>query len=108
MKKGVPSSARKEVNDKRISRIIREVEERFDEALSLRVFAQKEFLSEAYLSRYFKKTTGLGFLQYLTEVRLKHAIQDLLHSAESITEIALKTVFRVKSIFQKYLSFILS
>lgn len=105
LKKGVPSSARKEVNDKRISRIIREVEERFDEALSLRVFAQKEFLSEAYLSRYFKKTTGLGFLQYLTEFRLKHAIQDLLHSAESITEIALKNGFSSQKHFSEVFKF---
>ncbi|PZG39045.1 helix-turn-helix domain-containing protein [Listeria ivanovii] len=105
LKKEIPSSARKEVNDKRISRIIREVEEHFDEALSLREFAQKEFLSEAYLSRYFKKTTGLGFLQYLTEVRLKHALQSLMHSTENITEIALKNGFSSQKHFSEVFKF---
>ncbi|WP_271000448.1 helix-turn-helix domain-containing protein [Listeria seeligeri] len=101
LKKQIPSSTRKEVNDKRISRMIREVEERFDEPLSLREFAQKEFLSEAYLSRYFKKTTGLGFLQYLTEVRLKHALQNIIHSTESITDIALKNGFSSQKHFSE-------
>ncbi|MBF2374265.1 helix-turn-helix domain-containing protein [Listeria seeligeri] len=101
LKKQIPSSTRKEVNDKRISRMIREVEERFDETLSLREFAQKEFLSEAYLSRYFKKTTGLGFLQYLTEVRLKHALQNIIHSTESITDIALKNGFSSQKHFSE-------
>lgn len=101
LKKQIPSSTRKEVNDKRISRMIREVEERFDEPLSLREFAQKEFLSEAYLSRYFKKTTGLGFLQYLTEVRLNHALQNIIHSTESITDIALKNGFSSQKHFSE-------
>lgn len=104
-KKEIPSSTRKEVNDKRISRMIREVEEHFDEALSLREFAQKEFLSEAYLSRYFKKTTGLGFLQYLTEVRLKHALQSLMYSTENITEIALKNGFSSQKHFSEVFKF---
>ncbi|WP_088810446.1 MULTISPECIES: helix-turn-helix domain-containing protein [Listeria] len=101
LKKENPSFAKKEMNDKRISRIIREVEEHFDEALSLHDFAQKEYLSEAYLSRYFKKTTGVGFLQYLTEVRLKHARENLLYSTESITEIALKNGFSSQKHFSE-------
>ncbi|EIA20793.1 helix-turn-helix domain-containing protein [Listeria fleischmannii] len=96
-----PSSLRKETGDKRISRIIREIEERFFEPLSLQEFAQKEFLSEAYLSRYFKKTTGVGFLHYLTEIRLKNALQNLLYSTESITDIALKNGFSSQKHFSE-------
>lgn len=79
--------------DSRISKIIQRLQEHYDEPITLNELASREYLSSTYLSRYFKKVTGYGFLQYLTEVRLKHALQDLLHSSCSITEIALKNGF---------------
>lgn len=79
--------------DSRISRIIQRLQEHYDEPITLNELASREYLSSTYLSRYFKKVTGYGFLQYLTEVRLKHALQDLIHSSHSITEIAFKNGF---------------
>lgn len=91
---------RKEV-DSRISRIIQRLQKHYDEPITLNELASQEYISSTYLSRYFKKITGCGFLQYLTEVRLKHALQDLLQASFSITEIALKNGFSSQKQFSK-------
>lgn len=80
-------------DDERIMRIIQEIEQRYDEPITLHEIAQKEYLSVSYLSRYFKKMTGFGFVQYVNLVRLKHSLDDLLHSTDSLSHIALKHGF---------------
>ncbi|MFC0492173.1 L-rhamnose operon regulatory protein rhaS [Listeria grayi] len=87
--------------DSRISRIIQRLQDHYDEPITLNELASREYLSSTYLSRYFKKVTGYGFLQYLTEVRLKHALQDLIYSSHSITEIAFKNGFSSQKHFQE-------
>lgn len=55
--------------------------------------ANKEFLSPSYFSRYFKQFVGVNFSKYLTSVRLKHSKEDLVHSSESIFQIASRNGF---------------
>ncbi|EUJ22938.1 amino-terminal domain-containing protein [Listeria grandensis FSL F6-0971] len=81
------------VHDTRITRITQQLEQRFDEQITLQDIAEQEFLSVSYLSRYFKKVTGLGFLQYLTQIRLKHSLDDLRASSANISQIAQKNGF---------------
>nr|WP_241433016.1 helix-turn-helix domain-containing protein [Listeria cornellensis] len=81
------------VHDTRITRITQQLEQQFDEPITLQDIAEQEFLSTSYLSRYFKKVTGLGFLQYLTQIRLKYSLEDLRTSSANISQIAQKNGF---------------
>lgn len=92
-KKELPMQDGVSVHDTRITRITQQLEQQFDEPITLQDIAEQEFLSTSYLSRYFKKVTGLGFLQYLTQIRLKHSLEDLRTSSANISQIAQKNGF---------------
>ena len=61
--------------------------------LSLRDIADYAHLSVPYLSTFFDKYFGMSFLTYYTNVRLRHAVSDLMSSDESIEKIALDNGF---------------
>lgn len=92
-KKELPTQDGVSVHDTRITRITQQLEQQFDEPITLQDIAEQEFLSTFYLSRYFKKVTGLGFLQYLTQIRLKHSLEDLRTNSANISQIAQKNGF---------------
>lgn len=92
-KKEGPLTGAGEASDERIARIIHTIELRYAEPLTLAEMAESEYLSPTYLSRYFKQTTGMGFLQYLKMVRLKHCVEDLLQTADNMFQIAVRNGF---------------
>ncbi|MFV0363670.1 MAG: helix-turn-helix domain-containing protein [Suipraeoptans sp.] len=55
--------------------------------------AGKAFMSPQYFSKYFKKKTGQGFLEYITMVRLNKAVYNLVYTDESIVKIAMDNGF---------------
>lgn len=72
----------------RLRRILGRIHHDYAEAITLKQVAQEEYLSVNYLSRYFQQKTGIGFNQYLNQVRLKAAVQYLKNTNLSVTEIA--------------------
>lgn len=82
-----------ELYDERITHIINYMEQNYNEPLTLKEVAEREYLSVSYLSRYFKKMTGVGFLQYLNQIRLKHSLEDLIYTTDSISQIAINNGF---------------
>jgi two-component system response regulator YesN len=60
-------------------RIVREVlkliEAHYDQPLSLQHIAESRFVNPDYLSRLFKKTTGHNFVDYLTDIRIRKAME---------------------------------
>ncbi len=56
--------------------------------LSLEEVADQVNLSPTYLSRKFRKTTGVTFKEYINYIRIKQAVQALLTTDDSITKIA--------------------
>ena len=67
--------------------------------ISLNVVATHVHLSPAYLSRIFNKKTGSSLTDYLAQVRLKNAKQQLRMSTATIDQIAAATGFNSSSYF---------
>ncbi|SHO45399.1 GH39 family glycosyl hydrolase [Anaerocolumna xylanovorans] len=77
----------------RLTRIINYIQEHYAENFSLSDLAESEQLSVPYLSNFFDKHMGIKFSQYYTNVKLSHAVNDLLSSDDSIEAIAIKNGF---------------
>lgn len=71
----------------RIEQIFRYVEQHYREPIGPGEAAGELGLNKEYFCRFFKKNTGLSFLQYVSQVRLSHVYQDLLYSEGSVQEI---------------------
>jgi xylan 1,4-beta-xylosidase len=87
---GAAIGAMNEKYMERMLRIITYIDERYREPVTLQAIAEREFLSVPYLSKFFSENIGLNFQSYLTSVRLKNAVVDLLSKDEaSIADMAL-------------------
>ncbi|HCM88303.1 MULTISPECIES: helix-turn-helix domain-containing protein [Vagococcus] len=81
--------------------VIKYVEEYYQQKITLQEIAQKEYLSEAYLSRLFKEETGVNFTDYVDYIRLNHAVEELRSSRLPILSIALNNGFSTGKRFSK-------
>lgn len=73
----------------RYYRIIREVELRYGEKLSIEELANKEYIGKNYISQFWKKITGMNFTEYLNSRRIEKAESMLFTTGKSIYEISL-------------------
>ncbi|MDQ6422934.1 helix-turn-helix domain-containing protein [Paenibacillus sp. LHD-117] len=90
----------------RMLRIITYIDEHYSEPISLQAIAEREYLSIPYLSKFFSENIGVNFQTYITSIRLKNAVDELLRSADaSIADIALKHGFpNAKSFYSAFKS----
>lgn len=77
----------------RLNNILRYIGEHYQEQLTLGHLAEKEHLSAPYLSSFFEKYMGINFSTYYTNLRLEHAMRDLLYTDIPVEQIALKSGF---------------
>lgn len=89
------------IEDQRVQNAIGYINEHYAEHLSLVRIAETLYLSESYLSRLFKNIVGMNFREYLSRVRLNHAVESLLYTEKSITDISLECGFENPSSFNK-------
>ncbi|WP_028782396.1 helix-turn-helix domain-containing protein [Thalassobacillus devorans] len=80
-------------NESRINEIIRFMEENYKQPITLSDTADHFYLSPGYLSRYFKQKMDIGFNRFLNEIRLNHAVKDLLYTPHTIEQIAIDNGF---------------
>lgn len=71
-----------------VSQVIAMVDDDYREELNLKTIAEALHLNVVYLGQLFKKETNRSFSQYLNQIRIKKAQQLLLHSTQTISEIA--------------------
>ena len=69
------------------------IDQHYRENLTLEVMAQQFYMNPYYFSSYFKKQTGSGFKEYLSYIRLQHAISLLMTSGMKTYEIAAEVGF---------------
>ncbi len=68
--------------------------------LSLEEVAGQINLSPTYLSKKFRKVTGVTFKEYVNYIRIKQAVQALLTTDDSITKIAVDCGFNSSNYFK--------
>jgi len=79
---------RKGENSKPIREVQKFIQENFRSAISLESVSQKAGFNATYFSLLFKKETGMNFLEYLTEVRIKEAKLLLSDPRKAIADVA--------------------
>ncbi len=89
-----------------MKKVLAYIHQNYNRDLSLEDVAGAVYISPCYLSRIFKQTQGLNFIDYLTSVRLENAKHLLRTTSESIAEIAKKVGYRdpkyFSRVFKKY------
>lgn len=91
----------------RLTSIADYISEHYKENFSLSDLADAQQLSVPYLSSFFNKYMGIRFSQYYTNVKLEHAVEELLNTDSPIESIALNHGFTevhsfVRSFKKKY------
>ncbi len=84
-----------------VNNILKYVDENYAEKISLEEIAKENYVSYNYLSQTFAKTVGTTFSKYLVGVRLRHAVDMLIRSDLSISEISYKCGFNNVNYFIK-------
>ena len=84
-----------------MGQIIRYVKQHHTRNITLDEVCEHFSYSRSYVSHMFKKTTGQGFREYLTQIRVEDAKALLQYSRLGITEIALSVGFTDSNYFSK-------
>ena len=82
-----------EGSDQRLRAALAFIHQNYKSRLSLEALAAREFISVQYLSRLFKEHLGSTFMEYLNALRMTDAEQDILHSKNTLSRIALDNGF---------------
>ncbi|MCD7746172.1 MAG: helix-turn-helix domain-containing protein [Lachnospiraceae bacterium] len=91
----------------RLTQIVEYINTHYHENFSLRDLAESQQLSVPYLSSFFNKYMGINFSQYYTNVKLEHALSELLETDHPLEAIAQNNGFTevhafVRSFKKKY------
>ena len=87
--------------EERLSQINNYINLNYDQPISMKELSEKLYLSNGYLSRFFKKNYGMSFANYLTNVRILHAVDELLYTDVPVTRVAYDCGFTSAALFNK-------
>jgi xylan 1,4-beta-xylosidase len=87
--------------NERLTEIIDYIQTNYRDPITLEEVARLHYISVPYLSKIFKKQTGKTFSQYLSEIRLAYAVNELETSNKPITRIALDNGFPYLAAFNR-------
>lgn len=85
----------------RLGRVKHYVDLHFDERLNLEAIAAIAGLERTYFSRFFHQKTGVCFRDWLSWVRVNHAMELMAFDDRPITEIALEVGFQDLRTFER-------
>jgi len=90
-----------DTEDSLVCRVQQYILEHLDSECSREHIAEAVFIHPDYLSRMFKKNTGMGLSEYILKQRISMARQLLANTEEPIGRISEKTGFRYVAYFSK-------
>ena len=76
------------VSSKAVRLAMRRIQSDYAQPLSLEQVAAEVHLTPEYFSRIFKEEVGVTFVNYLTDVRLRHSVQMLESTAKRVQDVA--------------------
>ena len=87
--------------ERTITGITRYLQEHLAEEMSLSILAEQFHLNSQYISQLFKSEIGVGFLAYLTNIRMEKAKKLLLSSSLPIADVAEQSGYGDYRVFTK-------
>ncbi|MDO4340213.1 MAG: helix-turn-helix domain-containing protein, partial [Eubacteriales bacterium] len=87
--------------DDRIQEIFAFIRVNYRQNITLSDLAEQLYLSTTYVSRYIKQKCNINFMELLNQVRLTHAMEDLMYTDDSILKIALDNGFASVAAYNK-------
>jgi len=84
-----------------IGEVKKYIEAQYANEISLELAAKHVHIHPMYLSKIFKKETGVNFIEYLTEVRIAHAKQFLADARLKVYEVSAKVGYNDSKHFSK-------
>ena len=87
--------------ERTITGITRYLQEHLAEEVSLSVLSEEFHLNPQYISQLFKNEIGVGFLAYLTNIRMEKAKKLLLSGSLSVAEVAEQAGYGDYRVFTK-------
>ena len=87
--------------ERTITSITRFLQEHMGDDVSLGVLAEEFHLNPQYISQLFKNEIGVGFLAYLTNIRMEKAKKLLLSGSLSVAEVAEQAGYGDYRVFTK-------
>ncbi len=85
----------------RLNTILDYIKKNYDRHISIEEIAGIAYLQPSYFCRFFKKCTGITFLEYQNELRLSYIYQDLLSTDDSVKNILERHGFTNYKLFRK-------
>ena len=90
-----------EQEERVINGITRFMQEHLAEEISLSALSEEFHMNPQYISQLFKNEIGVGFLAYLTSIRMEKAKKLLLSTSLSIGEVAEQSGYGDYRVFTK-------
>ena len=88
-------------NERRINKVLHYIQHNFKERLSLHTAAGLIHLSESAFCKYFKRSLGKTFSDYVNEIRIAHACSLLIETDRPISTIAYECGFENVAYFNR-------
>lgn len=88
-------------HQEKIKQIIKEVEERYKENLTIKEMAKLCGYSTSHFMKFFRQQMKMPFIEYVNDYRLIMAARQLLNGEEGISQIAQSTGFDQPSYFNR-------
>lgn len=64
------------------------IENKLDQALTLKEVAEQVYVHPNYLSEMLRKETGMSYVEFATDLRMKKAVQLLLHTPTKVKDVS--------------------
>lgn len=88
-------------NDEKIKLLLKHIHDNYNHPMNISQLAKMLQVTNQYFCRYFKQLTDMSFIDYLNDLRLQKAAQEIATTQQSIREISTKHGFDTIGYFFK-------